>query len=142
MTNPEFKLLFQAYTRCHPHNMNDREMQYSKNGWWNGVNVLVHDPENQLKPMYPPIPENRDILLNDHIVHSDKYGFLAPDALNLYATLRKRRFVSVYSKLRNMRNKVAKQAQGVVGEYPTMNTFSGLLPEIGYNPSIADGDSA
>ena len=44
-TNPEFKLLFEAYTACHPRNMSESEKKEALGGWWNGINILIKDNE-------------------------------------------------------------------------------------------------
>jgi hypothetical protein len=47
---------FEAYTRCHPENMDTPHTAQARNGWWNGVNVLVRDPETAFRLFCNPAP--------------------------------------------------------------------------------------
>jgi hypothetical protein len=42
--NPDFSLLYEAYTSCHPGNMSSVMERAARSGWWNGINVIVRDP--------------------------------------------------------------------------------------------------
>ena len=81
--NPEFKLLFQSYTNCHPNYMSDDEMKDAKLGWWDGVNIIVRDKDNVLELQYPPVDESRIRFINDHLIHSSKYAEYAPELLSI-----------------------------------------------------------
>ena len=67
--NPEFALVFQAYTPCHPDNMSPSQREDAKRGWWDGVNVIVRDPKRCLRREFPPVGTARDLYFNDHLVH-------------------------------------------------------------------------
>ncbi len=82
-TRPEFALLFEAYTGTHPSNMEDRQHSDATSGWWNGINVLVCDPTHQLERIYPETSSDRIRYVNDHVVHSEQNGDLAPEAVAL-----------------------------------------------------------
>jgi predicted O-methyltransferase YrrM len=47
-TFPEFALIAQVGTECHPGNMDALQEEAARRGWWNGVQVLVHDPEGTI----------------------------------------------------------------------------------------------
>jgi hypothetical protein len=50
---PEFKLIFESYTRVHPNEMTPEQLHQSREGWWNGVHIIVHDPQNQFVGLQP-----------------------------------------------------------------------------------------
>ena len=72
VTHPEWKLLFEACTTCHPVNMNPEDQEEARQGWWNGVNVLVRDPLGELLTMYPPTERSRQVFENEHFIHATK----------------------------------------------------------------------
>ena len=43
LTHPEFKLLFQSYSNCHPENVSGNQ-----DFWWDGINVIVKDVDDIL----------------------------------------------------------------------------------------------
>ena len=78
---PEFKLLFEAYTGKHPTlglgpasrwdrflrrfryksahvRATEEHERLCREGWWNGVNLLIHDPQNQVDSLVPNTPAN------------------------------------------------------------------------------------
>ena len=36
ISNPSFKLIFEAYMECHPGNMSEQKVALARKGWWNG----------------------------------------------------------------------------------------------------------
>lgn len=76
--NPEFALVFEAYTSKHPEAMEERERSAAMSGWWNGVNIMVRDPEFRLERRFPAVSQSRDLYLNEHVVHPSRYASLAP----------------------------------------------------------------
>jgi Methyltransferase domain len=82
ITNPAFKLLFESYTPCHPNNMTEEQTRQARDGWWDGVNILVHDQAQVLPALYPATRRNRLLFENDHFVHASRVGAVAPQALD------------------------------------------------------------
>ncbi len=80
--NRDYALLYEAYTPMHPKNMAEKVRESASAGWWNGANVIVHDPDSTLERIYPAVKEKRDCYYNDHTVHVAKYASLAPRLLN------------------------------------------------------------
>jgi hypothetical protein len=80
---PEFLLLFESYTSCHPMNMSRGQENAARRGWWNGVNVLVRDPERRFARVEPVTERDRTVFVNDHLVHASRLATLAPRALDL-----------------------------------------------------------
>ncbi len=113
--NPDYKLLFESYTSSHPKRMNSFEKSRAEAGWWNGVNILVRDPENQLSPMYPQTERSRSWFEDDHIVHSMEY----PDRVISYYRWA-HRFIGWLPIWDTPRKK---------GLFKSMNTFSESLQE-------------
>jgi len=120
-SNPEFKLLFEGYTHCHPKNMTDSQQTEARDGWWNGINILVHDPGNELESAYPPAPEDSVMFNQDHTIHSERLAPLAPEIIALAGALgRPGRLVSQTRRL-IAASREKRPAQGI---YDHMNTFS------------------
>ncbi len=136
LQNPEFKLLFESYTECHPANMNKATEQEARKGWWNGVNIIVHDPENRLKAMMPPTLRTRELFYNEHIVQSARYSFLAPEALFIVQTLLSCRLFRFSLQLFRIIKKLRHANRELVGTFRAANTFSEDLPESNFNSAV------
>lgn len=131
-SNPEFKLLFESYTPCHPANMTDAQLNEAKKGWWNGVNIIVHDPSDSLKAIYPETIRSRSLYENDHIIHTIKNSELAPEAtslvsafidLNIFRILKD--IIKIFLKTIHL-NKIHK------GQFTNTNTHSESLKDENY----------
>jgi hypothetical protein len=106
--NPEFALLYDAYSAAHPDHLRGAALAAARAGWWNGVNVLVRDPGRSLERSYPPVDASRERYFNDHWVHPARYAELAPALLRILGRL---------------------PAGGrFSGRYPGTNTYSEALP--------------
>lgn len=106
--NPEFALVYEAYSAAHPNHLRGAALAAARAGWWNGVNVLVRDSERCLERSYPPVDASRERYFNDHFVHPAKYAELAPALLRILGLL---------------------PAGGrFAGRYPGTNTHSEALP--------------
>jgi len=82
--HPAFKLIFEAYSPAHPVNMTATEKDTHEQGWLNGVNILVHDPDGHLPDMLPPVePAERLLYFNEWLAHRKVLAELAPEALDL-----------------------------------------------------------
>lgn len=137
VAHPEFKLLFQAYTPTHPGNATAEQLESARAGWWNGVNVIVHDPDDVLLPMHPPTLRDRALYENEHLVHAAKRGFLAPEAVAFFSELldfhpvrAARNFVRTLRKSRST-------SASHVGAFASMNTFSDDLDAPRFNAGLA-----
>jgi hypothetical protein len=84
---PEFKLLFEAYGPAHPDNLDPGTHKKVREEYWNGLNIMVHDPRNELDAIYPPTSKDRTKYVNDHVVHSSPIAEAAPEALNFAVSL-------------------------------------------------------
>ena len=67
----------------HPANMTPEMLAEWEQGWLNGVNILVRDPEGRLPEMLPPVEDSRDLYVNDWLVHRHQFAEFAPQAADL-----------------------------------------------------------
>ncbi len=88
VTHPEFNLLFQAYSQCHPMRMDLKERLQAYESWWNGVNILCRDQNGVLSREYPPTERNRHQFELDHLVHAHGDTKAVIGALSLYSGIR------------------------------------------------------
>lgn len=139
INNPEFKLLYEAYTDAHPATMNEKRRKDAVNGWWNGINIIVKDKENKLAPMYPPTVKNRTLYYNEHILHSSKYAVLAPDALLFIGHLLNLSLIKALKLFVQIVIKSKRIPAEFVAERLQTNTFSDDLPKNNFNPSLKTG---
>jgi hypothetical protein len=79
-SNDEFALIFEAYTQSHPANMDDSAKASSLKKWWNGVNILVHDPEHLIERSLPSV-NSKDRFFLSHDVFRHEFVESAIEAL-------------------------------------------------------------
>jgi hypothetical protein len=84
---PEYKLVFEAYTDCHPRNMSPEQLAEARGGWWDGVHLIVHDPVEAFTSLTPPTPENNRFI-RDHSVHIVRDAAVASEAAMVLESLR------------------------------------------------------
>lgn len=138
VTHPEFKLLFEAYTRCHPQNMGAAEEAAARAGWWNGVNIIVRDPDGGLDAMLPPTHRSRALYEQEHLVHGSgaaeeaHLGVAILQALDDRSPTRLAR--SLAGSARQLRRSRSDRSQ----RFPAMNTYSADLPTARLNPRATD----
>jgi len=69
-TFPEFALVAEANTPSHPANMDQDGEAEVRRGWWNGIQVLVHDPAGSIqRAVLPPADQHRFRLSHDTFRH-------------------------------------------------------------------------
>jgi len=140
ITHPEYKLIFEAYTKCHPNHMNSEEYKEAVEGWWNGVNVLVKDIHNEITPIFPPTERSRLLYENEHQIHPFCIADIAPEGLKLLyslyqedrnnQSLDRAKLNSFFKKIDELHAKY--QEQGYLLK-KQMNTFSKYLPKLTVN---------
>ena len=128
VTHPEFKLLFDAYTRCHPANMPAREREEASRGWWNGVNVIVHDPEDVVPRNFPPTERSRELFENEHLLHASPVAPFHAAAGKLLTAIDRSRPVSVLLQLARLKRRMRGSSRARRGLHDAMNTYSSDLP--------------
>lgn len=135
--HPDYKLLFEAYTPCHPENMDGDAQAEARRGWWNGVNVLVHDPNDVLEAALPPVDPERAFFLNDHIVHASRLAGCADLAVDMAAKLASFRLVSAARALLRVARWKPRPGGAFRPDYPARNTYSAELPAHRLNSRLA-----
>jgi hypothetical protein len=133
LTEPEFKLIFEAYTECHPANMPAEKKAAAEKGWWNGVNILVRDPENILASMFPPTLRDRTLYIKEHLTHASRYGAVAPESVAVVSSVLALRLLTAWRQLRSLLAKARNMDKALLGAYPATNTFSEKLPPCKFN---------
>ena len=133
ITHPEFKLLFEAYTPCHPNNMSEHEKEEARNGWWDGVNIIVRDKYKELSPLYPETERNRTLYENEHIVHSSNLADLSPRAISLLHYLYQGDFVKFIVNSLKTFLVLQKNKSKYSNRFQNTNTYSRNLTASNYN---------
>lgn len=136
-SHPEFKLFFQAYTDCHPVNMSKVQKEEVKNGWWNGVNIIVHDSNKELVREYPKTIRSRKLFEADQHIHAAKF----PEAAVLGTKLAKAYNSFWLSGILGFNFLLIKEFISKKKKKPSyfkLNTFSHNLTKSQFNSSISE----
>lgn len=136
VSHPEFKLVYENYTEMHPENLPDNTS--AREGWWDGINIMVHDPENELERKYPPTQRTRIKFENEHMIHAMQANVLAPFTHYMFQsffTFRWMHFARAFVHYR--RNKKTYYKSGLLpkGRFINSNTYSDGLKEW-INPTL------
>ncbi|MEL7490837.1 MAG: class I SAM-dependent methyltransferase [Pseudomonadota bacterium] len=67
---PAFKLVAEIYTGIHPGKLAGAEKEHVVATWWNGVNVIVHDPDNK----YENVELQWDDAIRDQLTKNGQAG--------------------------------------------------------------------
>lgn len=87
-SHPDYKLIYQNYGKAHPDNLTQNDFKEARKNWWDGINVIVHDPHNELIPIEIPVNKNKSLFTKDQLVHSDRYANSCLKAMDLYRNAR------------------------------------------------------
>lgn len=131
--NPEFKLLFEGYTKSHPANLKGDELKEAWNSWLDGINVIVKDPDNELPAMFPPTLRDRSLFFFDHRIHPMRNSVLAWRAAKLAAVLKPFQPIMFFGYLLKLIIEVRKRKKSDIEPYPYINSFSNSLPYFNLN---------
>lgn len=132
VTHPEFALVFEAYTPCHPSNMNEQQLTEARSGWWNGVNILARDPGHTVERSYPPTERNRLLFENDRIIHSAKIAPHAVLALRVASALDRYDLLGFGKALFRLWKEIGVTRSNSRDLFSSMNTFTSDLPKSRY----------
>jgi len=133
-THPDYALLFEAYTPCHPSNMTGEQLAAARAGWWNGVNIIVHDPQGALQRTYPPSERSRVLFENDRIVHSANIAESAPRAIRVGQLLAERKWLRWLRESKWLYDEIGEKRQQRTAPFADTNTYSASLPESRHAP--------
>ena len=131
--NSDYKLIFEAYTPCHPSNMDASQLRDAREGWWNGVNIIVHDPGDRLDRSLPPVDSGRRIFFNDHLVHSSASAANSNRAAEIVAHLSRGRIDQTAVALAKFVRERGSVPAGLKGRFAHANTFSEGLTRSQFN---------
>lgn len=136
--NPEYTLIYETYSNHHPYYATENNTKF-KDEWWNGINIIVRDKEGALDSKQPITERDKTLYFNDHIIHSEKYAYLAPDALRIVRGLLDfslidlaKGIVACFKKKNSFISKIHK------GKYRSMNVYSDNLPHHNFNSKLKD----
>jgi len=117
ITHPEYKLVFESYTPAHPNNQTPAMRKESRDGWWNGINVIARDKGNLLESILPPVEHDKSLFVNEHTMHAIKY----PEHIN--------KFIPFINKISSFMAVKWKPNPKFLGAYDKLNTHSDGLEE-------------
>jgi hypothetical protein len=132
MIHPEWKLVFEAYTHCHPNNMAADMAYLAKDGWWNGVNVLVKDSENDLAPIFPPTESSRELYQNDHLIHGARFAEFGPRLLDFFQFIVRLNFYRAGKSFLKLMYDYIRDKDNFKKRFENMNTYSDGLTKSRY----------
>jgi hypothetical protein len=124
LDNPEFKLVYQSYTKAHPNNLSNHDLKDVRKGWWNGVNIICKDVDNNFSTIFPPTFRDRGLYENEHNLHTVRYPYLL---VTLSRILQKIKIPYLLTFLKP-------QKDHFFGKYNFANTYSEELEENSFNP--------
>jgi len=123
---PEFALLMQAYTPAHPSNMTPDQKASAVKGWWNGVNVIVRDPERRLERRFPPV-SHQGLHAMTHNAFGMEFAELGYEALRLCHAMAGGSKARTEAELSTLMPAMKAHREGNPGRFYQMNTYSAGL---------------
>ena len=128
-------MVFEAYTHCHPQNMTENQISEAREGWWDGINIIVRDKENLLKPMYPQTFRNRVLYENEHHTHSMRFPESAVQGGYLAEAYFKKKWIKVLKQNYAFFKKFVKKKKSIPN-YSFSNTYTQNLSKSNFNNSL------
>ncbi len=123
---PEFALLMQAYTPAHPSNMTPEQKKNAVSGWWNGVNVIVRDPERVLERRLPPV-SHQGLHGMTHNAFGMEFAELQYEALRLCHAMAGGSKTRTETELSTLMPAMKAHREANPGRFYQMNTYSAGL---------------
>ena len=109
---PEFRMVFEAYTPTHPSHMDSVTIQAARDGWWNGIHVLVREKGAQQVSPLPSVGSAKQRSLLEHKLQphavADISLELADQAYDLARGVSAKKLWSAIQLLRRIRKHVNK----------------------------------
>lgn len=127
-TRPGFRLVFEAYTCAHPGNMDADQMRAARDGWWNGVNVILSGATDDVPRTYPPTHRCRGLYENEHLVHGSRAARLAPELVSFASVLRPFEPLRCVRRLGRLARKLGSRSPKEQAVFRDNNTYSATLP--------------
>jgi hypothetical protein len=127
-SEPEFALLFEAYTPGHVANLNSAQKEAAIAGWWNGVNVMVRDREHLIERRYPR-EESKQMYFDSHDVFRHEFAELAFPALKAAQDLLTAMPEEAEKTVAQIKSLLADQRRRHPERFRHQNTSSAGLPQ-------------
>lgn len=127
-THPDFALVYESYTKAHPHNLNRSDFEDAVNGWWNGIHVLIKTPGIRGSSL-PQTTRSRVVYENEHLIQTIRYPLLMIQASRLITNLYKGQWYKFLKRVFWIRKQTKASNHEWVGKYDFMNTYSENLEE-------------
>ena len=102
------------------------------------MNIVVHDPQNLLESQFPKISNDRSFYTNDHFIHSERLGIIAPEAVSFFNYVRKFNLYKSCTKIIQTLSKMKHIRSDLIGKYDNANTYSEGLTDFALNPTVSD----
>src|SRR4030042_5701403 len=119
-----YRLALERYTQAHPMNLSPGERENSREGWWNGINVLASDRITGLSSDKISTLQNRNLYYNDHHVHSSRYADCAPEAMVITHVLRPLRPLKLINRLIHLYKRIKRSDPLFHGKFRHLNTYT------------------
>jgi hypothetical protein len=116
--------------------MEEEQKKLAMEGWWNGVNIIVKDPINKLKQMFPSTERSRLLYENEHIIHSMALAQFAPLGLSLIQNISNLNFLRVIEILFKNLAAIRKSKKELNIKFNSMLTYSDKLASQNINKTI------
>jgi hypothetical protein len=136
--NPAYKLFFQHYSDAHPANLDETAVAAAREGWWNGVTVIVRDPDDLLASVYPPTDRDRTLFVNDHIVQSARLAQFSPRAMRVAAALFFFRPIELVKQWAQLAREYRRATKRATPDFDVLNTYSQDLQYNRFNPALPE----
>ena len=137
-SEPDFALLFEAYTRAHVANLAPAEKAEVAAGWWNGVNVMVRDPSRLVPRAFPP-EHAKHLYVESHETFRHEFAELAFPALKAAQTMLDGTPEQADQALSGLKAALLEARRVHPGRFKNQNTYSEVLPGFKLHASSAAG---
>ncbi|MBE2246043.1 MAG: class I SAM-dependent methyltransferase [Candidatus Competibacteraceae bacterium] len=140
-SHPDFKLLFEGYTKSHPANLKGDDLNHAWDTWLDGINVIVRDPYNELRPMYPPTIRDRALFFADHRIHPMRNSVMAWRAAKIPAVIKPFKPFLFFAFLAKLFIETRKRNRDDIEPWMFINSHSQDLPFYNMNNFVSNDKS-
>jgi hypothetical protein len=135
-SHPEYKMIFEAYSKSHPANLRGAELDEAWKNWLDGINVIIKDNLNLLTPMLPYVNPDKEMFFNDHKIHPMRNSIFAWRAAKLAAVIKPFKPYYFFGFLWKLWTSVRRRKSSEIEPYLFINSFSEKLPTFNLNKSV------
>lgn len=132
-SNNDWKLLYESYTSSHPKNMSKEDYEEARDGWWNGINIIVKDENDVLERIFPPTYRSRELYENENIVQTQRYAEIAAQTVDLFQGIFRFNVFLTAKYFAKLILDYFKNRKNFKGRYYRMNTYSANLTKSRYS---------